>query len=537
MIKERVLKKPRAEEKEPPIDRRCPTNAATHSVVCVNLKADQNSWHRDWPRHQLDELLSGCSVNPQTPQEWSRGHQRFQRPADEFEMKFWNPGFKEPTASGLLINLTTQSCVLSHDLLPWVRGVVAVKSLVGDFVDVPYTLPPDWQLETLKNAWLDLETTADIKTPDPCPRNFLYSGPSEFFVDQLAAIFSSSPTRQGEWKPPRNWQWFSIDPPEPNANHGVSLAKLFEELCGRWILGPHSNSEASRPGAWLESHRLWIEHDLHDRQLQWVRTGVCPPPLSTQDSAYRYSGMGPHESWIYQELLHDLVRFAAAEVLYRPKSTRDERVREVHDRRETWMATSPSSIPSSHLAKEIVEYERRRIPWSLTTEEIADHCTCGFCRSLALQVEPVFFHLDSESSTTRRLFSASSNFSRAICPAFPERGRQNKKSLFGDSDLDLRSLQAECLSRGRLLLQSMESMKTCQHHSSLIVLSDWTRYRPTQILTFQECSVICDQLSRLIREELPVHCMVDWVHESFQNLKDYLHAHPSVARNGCRPQH
>ena len=506
-------------------------------MVCVNLKADRNSWHRDWPQDQLDELVSACSVNPLTPEDWSRGHQRFQRPADEFDMKCWRPGFKEPKASGLLIDLTTQSCVFSHDLLPRIRGLVAVKNLAADFVDVPYTLPPNWQLKTLRNAWSDLETTGDLKTPILCPREFLYLGPSAFFVDQLAVIFSSSSTRQGEWTPPRDWQWLSIDTPESTAAHGVPLAKLFEELCGRWILGTHGDGEASRPVAWLESHRRWIEHDLHDRQLQWVRTGVCPPPLSKQDSAYLYSGMGPHESWVYQELLHDLVRFAAAEVIYRPKSTREERICQVHDRRETWMATSPSSIPGSHLASEIVEYERRRITWSLTAEEITDHCTCGFCRSLALQVEPVFCHFDLETPTTRRLSPASLNFSPPICPAFPERGPQDKKCLIGDSDLKLRSLLAECLSRARLLLQSMERSETYQHPPSLIMLSDWTRYRPTQILTPQECGMICDQLNRLNREELPVPFMVSWVHESFQNLKDYLNAHPSDMRHGYYPQH
>ena len=58
---------------------------------------------------------------------------------------------------------------------------------------------------------------------------------------------------------------------------------------------PREDLEGQPPRHFLHCGRDWVDHELHNRQMQWSNEGRCPRPLDRDTYAYRYGPLGRHE--------------------------------------------------------------------------------------------------------------------------------------------------------------------------------------------------------------------------------------------------
>jgi hypothetical protein len=502
-------------------------------TVMANLTAEQITRHRVCNLQQIDRLLAACSVDPMTADEWVRGYQRFGPPphrSDLFschDLDRWNLGFQNPaeTCSWMLIDLPSRTVVLDRPLYAELRGAVTVPTLDGHLVELPYILPPTWQIVFMSEPWREIVDRTRSLSVSACPRDILYSNAGDFFVDVLDTLLHNTDVDNGHWRAPDHWSWMHITPESSKHSPYFPLSDLFAELVGRWMLSTHPDLRGQTVAHWLECHVNWIDQDLRGRENQWMLTGICPPPLSPADSTYHRSGFGPHETCVYQALLHDLIRFSAAEILFRPRSRREARMQQVEDRCETWLTTSPSFYPGSLAAKEVIELERRRIPWTLSRDDILDSCQCRICQALAEQGNVTFCQLNFESwnATTQHPHLRNADNCHEALPHW-----SCPWSLFQEvSEFDVSVgagvvLAAECLSRSRLLLQAIHLRHPTSQLTAATTWLHWMNQAPTKAVTVDECESILEELEQL-KIEFPQSSMtLAWVVETFQQWLRFL---------------
>ena len=499
-------------------------------TVMANLRAEHSARHRVCNLQQIERMLAACSVDPMTVDEWCRGHQRFDSlpPSGDLsscgDLQRWNLGFQNPaeTWGWMLIDLSSRTVVLDKSLFSELRGVIEASTLDGHQVELPYSIPPFWQVLFLTDRWREIVDRSRSANLPNCPRDILYNDAGDFFVEVLHSAFHNTEVDNGCWRAPRPWTWVHVQPKASASSPWFPLTDLFTELLGRWMHASHPGLQGETVKHWLECHRAWIDQDLRERQNQWMLTGICPPPLSESDSTYHRSGFGAHETWMYVALLNDLVRFAAAEILFRPGSRKGTWVQQVQDRCETWLAASPTHYPGSLAAKEMIELERRRIPWTLSSDEILAHCRCEICETLAQQATPVFGHLDleprTESDEIELLYRTKVSTENG---AFAVRSRF-WYLVHQASDADGAACAIECLSRSRLLLKTLQRGQPTSDPAFADTWFHWVDHSPASPLSRAKCELILSELDQL-ENEYPQHSFtIAWVRDAFDETFDFL---------------
>lgn len=140
-----------------------------------------------------------------------------------------------------------------------------------------------------------------------------------------------------------------------------------------WLMTPREDLEGQPPRYFLHHGREWVEHELHNRQMQWSNEGRCPRPLDRDTFAYRYGPLGCHEVVMYFDLCREVLGAAWKRIVAEPEIGEDALTSALHEHAQWWLAEgSLDGDPTPPAA--IIEEERRRKPLVRTGGPIDPDC-------------------------------------------------------------------------------------------------------------------------------------------------------------------
>ncbi len=202
-----------------------------------------------------------------------------------------------------------------------------------------------------------------------------------------------------------------------------------------WLTTPRADFGGRAPREVMLEKRELIERDMEARCWQWSMQGEGPPCLPVDSYAYRYGGFGTHEWVVYYDLVRHLFGMATGSGSDRSRTgsasdlvstLASDKYEPSHNSRtgsdSDWVAplvtdtheSAPTSInllqrvASTWLESPqpnydhrtpavIIDNERRRLPITMTPEQLMIDDDCECCQMLARDAangEPTFWHLD-----------------------------------------------------------------------------------------------------------------------------------------------
>lgn len=194
------------------------------------------------------------------------------------------------------------------------------------------------------------------------------------------------------------------------AEQGASSVRIAREIARtiheNWLLTPRPSLAGASPRDVLLRQRGAIEQELSARAWEWSVIGQCPPPLPVGSRAVREGGVGTHEFVLYYDLVRQLLELALGEVWPPGIETACGLAHWLATELDQWLDTADTELLHGRTPRQVIEEERRRIPFAVTSEEaIVDH-DCPICRMMAEQHSgPVFCHLDCSNMDEGFAFS------------------------------------------------------------------------------------------------------------------------------------
>jgi hypothetical protein len=179
----------------------------------------------------------------------------------------------------------------------------------------------------------------------------------------------------------------------------------------RWLMTPLAELDGQSPRDVLLAKRELVDFDLHTREMQWTFLGEGPPCLSPRSAAYRFGGFGTHECVIY----YDLVRFLIWTTIEREIVGKmnvpfdiEAGIKRLERIKNDWLE-NPQEDFEGRIPAIIIDNERRRLPNTLTAQDMIIDDNCEMCLMSARAVEmgegPGFWHLDGSNMDDEFAFS------------------------------------------------------------------------------------------------------------------------------------
>jgi len=275
-------------------------------------------------------------------------------------------------------------------------------------ITVLYRLPDDWLFVNSVEAYLWSRERRGkerlAKTPLDV-REVLYGAPLlDFIVNECGNIEVSEAAADG-------------DGTVPDASGSIEAALLSElsAVHSRWLMTPREDLRRQSPRDVLLARQDFIDFDLHTRALQWTLQGEGPPCLALDSYAYRFAGFGTHEWVVYYDLVRHLLwsaptggRFGRGDVSTPARLPRWGPRLSLHADNETLIARleelksnwleRPQPDYDGRIPAIIIENERKRLPLTLSAQDMIIDEDCDLCRMSANEVAmgfgPCFWHLD-----------------------------------------------------------------------------------------------------------------------------------------------
>lgn len=220
------------------------------------------------------------------------------------------------------------------------------------------------------------------------------------------------------------------------AARGSTDQELFADIHAKWLMTVREDLRGKTPREILFEKRDFIESDLHSRELQWTFTGECPPPLPITSNSFRFAGVGVNEWVIY----YDLIRFLLEECWRRVEVETDFSIADEAERltrlKDEWLET-PNRDFFGKSPLEVIERERRRLPFAVSGKEAMVDDDCSVCQMMAEDDSPMFWHLDGCNMNDRFEFSwhhtlAEYEAEKAKWEEFNQNWKQNEDNFFDD---------------------------------------------------------------------------------------------------------
>jgi hypothetical protein len=215
-------------------------------------------------------------------------------------------------------------------------------------------------------------------------------------------------------------------PPRSQESIG-EIAGAIVKAHAAWLTSPRGDLRGRAPRDVMLEKRHFIGMDLESRALQWSMLGEGPPCLPLDSHAYRYAGFGTHEWVVYYDLVRYLLSMstigsssentagqfsedistsfqthaignvtsdAVASVVreYNPLM-----IEELERLKCDWLESAQDKYDGRTPAV-IIDNERRRLPITMTPDELMIDEDCECCRMLAREAKtgcPTFWYLDS----------------------------------------------------------------------------------------------------------------------------------------------
>lgn len=168
----------------------------------------------------------------------------------------------------------------------------------------------------------------------------------------------------------------------------------------RWLTTEREDLGGQSPREVLLDGHERLRDDLESRERQWADSRRCPPALSKNAAAYRFSPFGTSEIVVYYDLVRHLITACRERLGADGKLNRRDEVTRLGRLRDAWLAT-PQPEFNDLTPHAVMENQRRRLPEGQTGAEAIADCDCPICQLIAEDDGVYFwavdsFHLDDE---------------------------------------------------------------------------------------------------------------------------------------------
>jgi hypothetical protein len=341
-----------------------------------------------------DRCIAALSAEPETLSELASALARYNRPRDELgPFAAFQPSSELdpiPWDAGLVVIDLAARIVLSDSTYsaPGPEGDVDYHDgTQATECSIPYRLPDDWLFVNSIEAYRwsrDRRREVRQATSPLDTRAVLYGQPLlEFIVASC------------------------VDLGEANKNgNGTSelLANQISAIHVRWLMTPRADLRGRCPRDVVLEKQDFIDFDLHTRALQWTFQGEGPPCLPRDSFAFRFAGFGTHEWVVYYELVRHLLWNAVAIDCH----NREAAISTLEKMKTSWLESNCEDYDGKVPAI-IIENERKRLPQTMTAQEMIIDENCECCRMSAQDLEmgfgPGFWHLDGSGMDEGFVFS------------------------------------------------------------------------------------------------------------------------------------
>jgi hypothetical protein len=265
-----------------------------------------------------------------------------------------------------------------------------------------YSLHPDWLIGSdvigwRQTAWQRRQERLGSEEADP--RTTLYgSAMLTFLIQRCQASSPSAPTVADAADPATSGAPASGAPASGDtaADESLDNFKELRRIGDEWLRTRPDPLQGASVWEVLERDRRHISSDMSTREAQWSRTGKPPVGLRETDTAYRRAGIGPHECYLYFDLLAHLIEV----YLWRWRQTSSDvaglaiEVEWLRQRRDAWLWQEDPESMMGKPPREIIDLERRRIPLVVEAHDVL-HDDCPLCQMMMSEESgPVFCRLD-----------------------------------------------------------------------------------------------------------------------------------------------
>jgi len=354
-----------------------------------------------------DSTVAALSAEPETIKELEIALSRYIKPAESGEFaSFRTRSEIDPTPwdAGLVVIDLAARVIASESTYsdPGPEGTVRYhdgKQLTD--VSISYHLPDDWRFVKSVEAyeWSAERRRRERQAMPPFDaRAILYGRPMVEFIYDAATQLRNRPRI-----------------PSGDAEEAREAAtREIVQIHANWLTTPRADLRGRSPREVMLAKQHLIALDMDSRCMQWSFLGEGPPCLPIDSFAYRFGGFGIHEWIVYYDLLRCLLWISVA-----AKRAPDSFVAGEHtpryldvstlDRIKTDWLEKPSREYDGRTPAIIIDNERRRLPITMTPEQIMIDEDCECCRMMAMEAEmgfgPTFCHLDTSDMEEEFAFS------------------------------------------------------------------------------------------------------------------------------------
>jgi hypothetical protein len=347
-----------------------------------------------------DRCIAALSAEPETIAELAHALGRYMKPdetsppfasflsTNEIDETSWDAGIAVIDLAARII------AVESSYSQPGPEGEVSYHDgTSATEVSIPYRLPSDWLFVNSLDAyaWSRERHQAQREARPPIDtRAVLYGRPLlEFIVKSVSHLR------------------VDMNPAADDQAAQEALAKEIVRIHAEWLLTPRDDLRAQSPRAVMLEKQNLIDMDMDSRCSQWSFLGEGPPCLPPDSFAYRFAGFGTHEWVVYYDLVRHLLWRALELNLNNPTETIDA----LEQIKIDWLDYGDGEYEGKSPAN-IIDNERRRLPWALSAKELIIDEDCECCRMMAQDAEmgfgPTFCHLDGSNMEDEFVFSSCS---------------------------------------------------------------------------------------------------------------------------------
>ena len=354
-----------------------------------------------------DATVAALSAEPETIKELEFALSRYIKPGESGEFASFRTSSEidaTPWDAGLVIIDLAARVIASESTYsdPGPEGTVQYhdgKQLTD--VSISYHLPDDWLFVKSAEAYrwsAERRRRERQATPPLDARAVLYGRPMVEFIYDAATQLRKQPRI-----------------PTGNAEEArEAAAREIVQIHASWLTTPRADLRGRAPRDVMLEKQDLIELDMDSRCMQWSFQGEGPPCLPVDSVAYRFGGFGLHEWIVYYYLLRCLLWIAVAAKRapdsFAPgeKAARYLDVPTLDRIKSDWLE-KPSSEFDGRTPAVIIDNERRRLPITMTAEQIMIDEDCECCRMMAMEAEmgfgPTFWHLDTSNMEEEFAFS------------------------------------------------------------------------------------------------------------------------------------
>ena len=347
-------------------------------VTLVLLDADR-AIHGTCHGSVAEAVNAALSADPETIEELEVAVGRFIRPGEgrgpfsHFRKgdddRPWDAGVVVvDLAARLIATENTYFAPCREAEIAWHNGKQATDTWI------PFRVPDDWLFVDAMECWRGRSRRRREEraaTPPLDARQVLYGKVAAFIAAECLAARAAAGVPAGQ------------DP--------------IAAIHARWLMTPREDMRGQCPRDLLLARQNFLALDMQWREMQWSFTGECPPGLSPESAACRFSGFGVHENVLYYEMIRYLLGECWPHLAQAGDMSQAEESARLERLQQEWLTTPQEEDLHGLTPFFVIANERSRQPLALSRKQVVIDDDCPLCQMLGDSKTPTFWHLDGSS--------------------------------------------------------------------------------------------------------------------------------------------